>query len=181
MPPVLNLRAYARVVTTLAKLFYDMSERAEIYEADERRGDLGLSPIAKEMRRVLIGATGCDPCEVTNVVFEQRTGLPLTASHRQGIPHVQFELNYTPLRQRDQYRPAARSNEALGTALLLVDVVVPAEVIEAWSLPVYERVREWATAEHLAANDNDVPRVPKPDFLNQFPRSETWGQDEVRS
>lgn len=94
---------------------------------------------------------------------------------------MQFELNYTPLRQRDQYRLAARSNEALSTALLLVDVVVPAEVIEAWSLPVYERVREWATAEHLAANDNDVPRVPKPDFLNQFPCSETWGQDEVRS
>ena len=177
MPPVLNLRAYARVVTTLAKLFYDMSERDEIYEPVPNSSELRLHPMAKEMRRVLLGATGCDPYEVSNIVFEQQTGLPLTGSHRQGIPHVQFELNYTPLRQRTQYHPTVRNDEALVTALELVDVKVDVATVASWPNLLYEQTREWAVNEHIAANDNDVPRVPKPEFLKQFPRTETWGQD----
>lgn len=52
--------------------------------------------------------------------------------------------------------PTQVSAEALETYLLLVDVTMPLKLLKSWAQEWLNTASAWATALHLAANDNDV-------------------------
>jgi hypothetical protein len=53
----------------------------------------------------------------------------------------------------------------LADLLSLVGVSCDPQVIERWTDEQRKQAAQWAAAEHLNASDNDVDRLPKPEFL----------------
>ena len=43
--------------------------------------------------------------------------------------------------------------------------------INTWSAKMIRDAEEWAAAEHFAASDNPVKRIPEPSFLRAYKRN----------
>jgi hypothetical protein len=71
----------------------------------------------------------------------------------------------------------AEDRHSMASLLDLVGLAVPEDDIASWTPGQMKEARDWAGGEHLAAiyQDGDV-RLPKPDFLAQYPPSESWGE-----
>lgn len=59
----------------------------------------------------------------------------------------------------------ALEHHRLVDLLSLVDVTVHPETVLTWTMAEREQATVWATAQHLAASDNDVEIPPRPTFL----------------
>jgi hypothetical protein len=61
------------------------------------------------------------------------------------------------------------SEEAVWASLVLVMQPAPSKVeITDWDMEQRREAVEWATAEHLAASDNPVQRLPMPEWLKVY-------------
>jgi hypothetical protein len=84
---------------------------------------------------------------------------------REGIPN--------PAASRS-FLESTADPSVLSDLLGLAGVTVHPRKVVTWKQELREQARDWASAIHLSASDNDVEVPPRPAFLDQYVPGDGW-------